>query len=329
MANQKSNQNKNKKAGNNRPNSQNQKPQNSNRSASAASASKPTATAPIAPRPNPTVLPKPTATATRPVASGGDKKLTPKQQAALKRQATRRRNQYIAIGLIALVTIGAIGLIIAVLNQPTKFELSNTVLADNAAARIPDKTSVDERFTMGASDAPITVTEYGDFQCPACRQFEETNGGNFKNDYVKTGKVKFVFQTWAFLDQNSAYKESHVAAEAAYCAADQKRFWDFHNALYTNQLPENTGKLTADRMKQMAAQLQLNPGDFNKCLDSGKYRQTVNDDATKVIQKGVTATPSFAIDGQLVTAGGKASPGTINSYDDLKAAVDKALAAKK
>lgn len=263
-----------------------------------------------------------TQTPPRPTTSAaGPRKLTPKQEAARRRAAARRRNQMIVIGLIAVVAIAAVAIILFAVNQPLKFDsLPDKQTADNAIALDSGLTATDERFTKGASTAKVTVTEYGDFQCPACESFFQTTEKQLINDYVKTGKVKFNFYIFAFLDQGRPAQESHVAAEAAFCAADQKRFWDFHDGLYSNQLPENSGKLTPDRMKQLASQLGLNKDQFNQCLDNHKYRNQVAQDYQTASAKGVNATPTLAINGQIIT---------FNSYDDIKAAIESALAAAK
>ncbi|MEI6045084.1 MAG: thioredoxin domain-containing protein [Chloroflexota bacterium] len=253
-------------------------------------------------------------------------RLTSKQEAMLRRQAARRRNQTIVLGGITLVAVAAIALIVFAINQPYKFDS-----LPNPTAQIVDNTyplnagliPVDETLTKGATIAKVVVTEYADFQCPACRIFFETTEKDLANDYVKTGKVKVVFASYAFLDTGSAagrtFQESHLAAEAAYCASDQKRFWDFHDALYTNQpAGENTGKLTINLMKQLAGQLGLNKETFNKCMDDRKYKNTVVEDAQKAVQKGVKGTPTIAINGELLSG---------ITYSEIRTAIEKALTA--
>ncbi len=295
--------------------------QNRNRSSNGVRPAQKSGTTPVPTMPKPEA--KPAAKPDMPNSGNSNKdgrKLTPKQEAMRRRQAIRRRNRAIVIGLVGLVTLVAAGLIIYSVTQPLKFDsLPAQKTADNAIPLDAGLTAVDDRFTKGATDAKVVVTEYGDFQCPACRSFFESTEKNLFNDYVKTGKVKFVFSNYAFLDQGRAAQESHVAAEAAYCASDQKRFWDFHDALYLNQLPENTGKLTTDRMKQLASQLGLNTDTFNKCVDDRKYKSAVLQDYTQGTQKGVSATPTIMVNGEATKT---------NGYEDIKAAIEKALAAK-
>lgn len=89
---------------------------------------------------------------------------------------------------------------------------------------------------MGKGDAPLTIVEFADFQCPFCEQFFSQTETQIINDYVKTGKAKFLFQNYAFLGP-----DSNTLAEAAYCANDQGKFWEFHNYIYTHQGQESSG----------------------------------------------------------------------------------------
>jgi protein-disulfide isomerase len=316
MANQKPNQKRPNSASNQRPQSQ---PPKGNASQARAQTAQPQAKSGA------------TQTANRPVSvpaadSGNqERKLTPRQEAARKRLAARRRNRIIVFSMIGVVAVVVIGLVLIILNQPVKFDtLPAAHTVDKDIVALSTGTPTTDRFTMGNSAAKVTLTEYGDYQCPACRQFKE--GGDqdqLINEYVKTGKIKFTFANYPFLDASSTFQESHLAAEAAYCAADQNRFWDFHDALYDNQLPENSGKLTTDRLKQLASQLGLNTDTFNKCLDTHKYKTEVANSAQAATTLGVNSTPSFAVNGQLIQS---ANPNSRPSYDEIKAALDKALA---
>lgn len=89
---------------------------------------------------------------------------------------------------------------------------------------------------MGDPNAKVTYVEFADFQCPFCEQFYSQTEPQIINDYVKTGKVKFVFRNFAFLGP-----DSNTAAEGAYCANDQGKFWDYHNFLYSHQAGEGSG----------------------------------------------------------------------------------------
>ncbi len=235
------------------------------------------------------------------------RKLTPKQEAIRRRALRRRRNQLLVIGGLVAVTVAVIIGIAIVISQPTNFE------------KIPAAATTDERpFELGPADAKVTIEEFGDFQCPACQQWHVTTQGQVIDTYIKAKKdVKFVFKPYPFLDGRSTGRESHVTQEGAYCAGDQNRYWDYHNALYDNQPKgENTGYWTTDRVKELAKVLKLNTDTFNSCMDSNKYRNKTNTDATTAVSRGVTGTPTIAVNGKLLAT---------SDFSAIQKAVDEAL----
>ncbi len=148
---------------------------------------------------------------------------------------------------------------------------------------------------MGDPNAPVTVYEYADFQCPACGHFAQQYKPKIEEDYIKAGKVRLVFKNFAFLGQESVW-----AAEAAYCAAEQGGFWAYHDKLFANQRGENRGAFSKSNLVRFARELGLKVEDFQSCLDSGRYRQKILDELQEGQAAGVTATPSFIVNGQLV-----------------------------
>lgn len=94
--------------------------------------------------------------------------------------------------------------------------------------------------------------------------------------------------------------ESQSAAEAAECAADQDAFWEYHDLLFESQSGENRGAFSNDNLKAFAEQLDLETGQFNECLDSGKFATLVQNETTAARQLGVQSTPAFVINGQAV-----------------------------
>lgn len=166
---------------------------------------------------------------------------------------------------------------------------------------------------MGNKDAKVKVIEFADFQCPFCSQWFKTVEPNMISDYVKTGKIAFYWRDYPFLGQ-----ESTDSANAARCANEQNRFWDFHNYLYTNQGQENSGTFSKDNLKKFAATLGLNTQQFNDCVDSGKYAKDVQTDLSDGQKAGVNGTPTVFINGVPVVG---AQP-----YTAFKSAIDAALA---
>lgn len=125
-----------------------------------------------------------------------------------------------------------------------------------AAAGEPNAPPAGERdVILGDPNAPVTVIEYGDYQCPFCARFFTDVEPFIRDEYIKTGKVKMVFRNYAFLGP-----ESVDAAEAAECAKDQGKFWEFHDALYEAEAEdgrEHNGNLNKDLFVEISEKLGL------------------------------------------------------------------------
>lgn len=171
---------------------------------------------------------------------------------------------------------------------------------------------------LGDPNAPVTLIEYGDFQCPFCARFHSQVGPRLREEYIKPGKVKMVFRNFQFLGP-----ESVAAAEAAECAKDQGKFWAFHDALYDEEIrdgQEHNGNLNRSFFVSTAQSLGLNVGDFTACVDSGKYADKVAKDTEEAQGAGVNSTPTTFVNGRLVRG---AVP-----YDQFKAVIEEELAKK-
>lgn len=142
----------------------------------------------------------------------------------------------------------------------------------------------------GNFDAPITLVEFSDFECPFCERHYPTLN-KILNDY--SGKVRLVYKHFPLGFHPNAQK----AAEASECADEQGKFWEYHDKLFENL---DTGYST-ENFKKWAKDLGLNSGKFNDCLDSGKFAQKVQNDYQEGIGKGVNGTPATFINGQLVS----------------------------
>jgi protein-disulfide isomerase len=144
----------------------------------------------------------------------------------------------------------------------------------------------------GDENAPITLLEFSDFQCPYCGRFATQVAPKIIQQYVDEGKVRLGYWHVAFLGE-----ESQWAAEAAECAGAQDSFWEYHDKLFDSQSGENQGAFNKDSLKQFAADLKLDTTAFNECLDSGTYSQTVQMQTATANQLGVNSTPAFVING--------------------------------
>ena len=139
---------------------------------------------------------------------------------------------------------------------------------------------------MGNREAKVVLIEYGDFQCPYCGKFFKETEQVFRQTYVKEGRLQFVYRDYAFLG-----KESIKTAEAARCAGDQNKFWEYHDYLFEHQNGENQGNFSDFNLKSFAEILGLNINSFNQCLDSGKYTRMIADSLASGNKAGVKGTP--------------------------------------
>jgi protein-disulfide isomerase len=170
---------------------------------------------------------------------------------------------------------------------------SNTAIVDENTPVGPINIEVPAGLpVLGDNNAKVTVIEFADFQCPYCGDWQKTIFPKLKSEYIDTGKIRFVFMDFAFLGE-----ESNKAAEAAKCAADQNRFWDYHDKLYASQKGENEGAFSDSNLKVYAKELQLNTSEFNSCFDARIHKAIVEEGFNKGSGYGVTSTPTVYING--------------------------------
>ena len=143
---------------------------------------------------------------------------------------------------------------------------------------------------MGNPNAKITIVEWGDYQCTFCYKFSQSSNDIIIDEYVNTGKANFVFRDFPLNGPDSV-----LAAEAAYCANDQGKYWEYHDEIYKNWAGEKTGWVNRDSLEQFSKTLNLDVIQFNKCLDDKKYKQKVLDNEKFGTNIGIKATPSFLI----------------------------------
>ena len=156
-------------------------------------------------------------------------------------------------------------------------------------ARGPDVLIKNGSPILGSVDAPLTLVEFGDYQCSFCkRHFDQTHDLIMKN-YVETNKVKIVFKDLIV----TPGKDSMYAAHAAHCAKDQGMFWKYHDMLYNNWEGESTGWVTTDNLNKFAKNIGLDINKFSKCMSEDKWMELINASKDDANALGVTGTPSF------------------------------------
>ena len=143
---------------------------------------------------------------------------------------------------------------------------------------------------MGNQDAPITILEWGDYQCTFCYKFHQDTLDIINEDFIKTGKVKLVFKDFPLNGP-----DSFLAAEAAYCAQDQGKYWQYHDELYKNWGGERTGWITRDSLDKFGTTVNLDLDKFNNCLNEHKYQEKVIALHEFGKEIGIDATPSFLV----------------------------------
>ena len=205
--------------------------------------------------------------------------------------------------LLALITIGGVALL---------FSSANGRVTSPTATTIVSSLPLDTLPTRGSADAPVTVVEYADFQCPACQDFATTLEPGIITDYIDTGKVKLVFHDFPL----SQHPNAIPAAEAARAAGEQNAYWQMHDLLYARQAEWENLDQPQEQFIKYAQELKLDTAAFSQALSSHKYQAAVLQARDASTKAGVDHTPTFTIDGK--------------PYDapDLRAAIDAALAAK-
>ncbi len=222
-----------------------------------------------------------------------------KKSQAAKRAPARKGSQGMLLAIVIGVVVLAAALIIYAISSANR-----PIAATNR---------VGEGTAWGAAGAPVVIEDYSDFGCHFCAQFAQTTGEQLRAEYEATGKVRFEFKHFIIGGETT-----RGAANAAECAADQGKFWDYHDVLFARQ-GTSANPFAVAALKQYAADLGLDTVQFNRCVDTNQHIQTINDDSRIGRGRGVQATPTFFIGSQKIEGA--------ESYATFKAAIDAALAA--
>lgn len=148
--------------------------------------------------------------------------------------------------------------------------------------------SIDDDAVLGDKNAPVTIIEFSDFECPFCARFYQQTLPLIKENYIKTGKVKLVYRDFPL----SFHPNAQKAAEAAECAGEQGNYYEMHDLLFEKGVSGGVASF-----KQYAKDLGLDTTKFNECLDSGKFASEVQKDFQDGQNYGVSGTPTFFING--------------------------------
>jgi len=187
----------------------------------------------------------------------------------------------VILGAISIAIIGIIA---------TSFSNSSDTVSLDARSHGTIDTTMGSPI-LGDPLAPITIVEFGDYQCHQCYNWYHNTKPAITTNYIETGKANLVFIDLAFLG-----RDSPKAAQATYCADDQGMFWEFHNSLYTSQESQiDNGWANTERLKAFAFGMGLDMELFESCLDSGKHSKRVQFNSSQAKEHGIRGTPGFFI----------------------------------
>ena len=193
---------------------------------------------------------------------------------------------------IAIVCVFCGVLMTNMINDESAQDLDEIIINEISPTKKPTLSTFTDNASpvLGNVNAPLTMIEFGDYQCTYCKKFFSETEGSIIENYVKTGKVKILFKDFIVVGGDSAN-----AANAVHCANDQKMFWSYHSILYNNWDGEDTGWASFERLHEFANTLELDMDEFSKCMSESKWEELINSSQTDGRIIGVTATPTFFI----------------------------------
>jgi protein-disulfide isomerase len=224
------------------------------------------------------------------------------RQARLERRhANQRRNQLKGLGYIVIAAVIVTGILIY-----------SNLASGPQFGDYREKNGT----ALGDPNAPVTLIEFADFQCPHCLNAYRGPEKQIIEEYVNSGQVQFVYRMVGFLGP-----ESERSAEASYCAADQNMFWEYHDVVFAsaNFSNGNVGGYSDENLTEFAETAGLNVDEFSTCLLSGQNAELVSAAASEASTFGITGTPGYVINGSPLASGEL-------PFAVIKEAIDAALA---
>lgn len=176
----------------------------------------------------------------------------------------------------------------------------------------PDAFAMQNAHVLGNQDAPISIVEFADFQCPFCGRYHTVVAPTIFQEYIQTGKAKLIYKHVAFLGPESVY-----AAVASECAANQDKFWEFHDYLFEHQQGENEGAFNKDKLLAFGQALNLDAAQFEKCVTNDETVARVQADTEEAQKFGVSSTPTFFVNGKPLVG--------LKSVDEFRQVLDAAV----
>lgn len=224
-----------------------------------------------------------------------------------QRSRTRPRSTAWTWWLVAAVVVVAV--VVGVLVQQSRSGTEQATVRRPTSAVGPNGGSL-----VGEAGAPVTITEYGDFQCPVCARLHRLWSPTI-DQLVQEGRARFEFVALAFLDQGTT--ESLRSAAASVCAADAGKFLEYENVLYDNQSSaENSGFLTNERLLTFGTDAGITDPSFATCVRGGRFDGWVRQQTDAASRRGVTGTPTVLINGRQISNAAAADPAQLTALVD-------------
>jgi protein-disulfide isomerase len=233
-----------------------------------------------------------------------------------RREEIRRKERQQRLTVMAVIG-GIVVLVLAAIILPNIFQPDPEELFGEVKPVTPVTYENMDGAKLGDPNAPVTIEIFEDFQCTACENFSRNYEQDVINNLVLTGQAYYKFYNYPFLDDASTSKDSDRAANAAYCAAEQNRFWDYKNIVFANW-GEAAGVYTDARLKQFAEAIDLDMDAFDACYSESRYQAEIDKEIALGQEMGVTGTPSVFVNGADV------APGRVPTFEQIQAAVQAA-----
>ena len=243
-----------------------------------------------------------------------------KKSSTSKRQAIReeRRRKERQRRILTIVAIIGIALVLIGLIMTPSIRAALSPVGDYVQITSQDW-PLAKGTAIGDPDAPVLVEVFEDFTCSACKNYTENIEPLVITNHAAVGEIYYVFYNYPFLDDNNPIKDSDRAAVASMCAAEQNRFWDYHRILFAN-LNHTADEFNEKRLAAFAEDLDLEMGEFNKCMKMKDVQDEINKDLAKGKEIGVIGTPTVLVNGIDI------KPGHVPSYEEINTAIEAAVA---
>ena len=216
-----------------------------------------------------------------------------KEETVTLKKTTLWKISTVVLGILLLISIftGGFGL------NGNKDDDNGVIIDDSGNNQPKDvKVSLDDDPVLGEKNAPVTIIEFSDYQCPFCRKSFREVLPLIKKNFIDTGKVKLVFRDFPL---TSIHPSALPAAEAAECADDEGKYWEMHDKIFNEQNKLNpsggTVAFTKEDLKKWASEIGLDTTKFNNCLDTEKYLKEVQKDFNDGASYGVQGTPAYYV----------------------------------